>query len=61
MKTLMSLIHEADIKYELWLDISIDQQALKDRDKTKNDALMLVNYFEGRRDALRDVHRTLEI
>lgn len=55
MRTLESLIHEAQTKMDLWLDIANDPQALKDRVKTRNEALMLSNYFEGRLDALYDV------
>tara|TARA_R110000850_G_scaffold212779_1_gene338815 strand:- start:112 stop:315 length:204 start_codon:yes stop_codon:yes gene_type:complete len=55
MKTLRSLTHEADIKREMWEDISRDDVALKDRNKTKKEAQMLANYFEGMYDGLCDV------
>ncbi len=55
MKTLQSMIHEADLKREMWEDISRDPLALLDRGKTKKEAQMLANYFEGSYDALCDV------
>ncbi len=55
MKTLRSLTHEAYIKREMWEDISRDDTALKDRNKTKKEAQMLANYFEGMYDGLCDV------
>lgn len=62
-KTLSSLIDEARMKWDLWDEISKDEVALTDRGKTREEALMLVNYFEGRFDALCDariVSRDLE-
>ena len=53
-KTIKSLISEADQKLDMWKEISEDPAALVDRHKTKADALMLVNYFEGRYGALCD-------
>ena len=50
-KTIKSMIDEAEAKKHLWNDISLDKQALKDRDKTKEEAVVLANYFEGRADA----------
>jgi hypothetical protein len=55
MKTLQSMIHEADLKREMWEDISNDPVALLDRSKTKKEAQMIANYFEGSYDALCDV------
>ena len=54
MKTIKSLRDEADLKWDLWRDIADDNQALLDRGKTREEALMLANYFEGRWDALCD-------
>ena len=53
-KTIQSLINEAELKMELWRKIAIDPQALKDRDKTKEEAVVLANFFEGRFDGLCD-------
>ena len=52
MKTLTTLINDAEIKRQLWLDIANDPQALKDRGKTKEDAGVLASYFEGKYDGL---------
>ena len=57
MKTLHSLINEAEIKRQFWLDVANDPQALKDRNKTKEDADVLANYFEGKYDGLCDALR----
>jgi hypothetical protein len=54
MKTLESLRYEAEIKQQLWLDTSEDQEALSDRDKTKCECLILASYFEGKVDAYND-------
>lgn len=54
MKTLASMIHDAEVKKDLWEDIANDPEALEDRGKTRDEALAVMNYFEGRRDALRE-------
>jgi len=54
MKTLKSLRDEAERKMVLWNRIADDKEALQDRNKTREDALMLVNYFEGKFDAYCD-------
>ncbi|MCP4528731.1 MAG: hypothetical protein GY833_22885 [Aestuariibacter sp.] len=54
MKTLESMIYDADVKRSLWEDIANDPQALADRGKTREEALYQMNYFEGRLDALRE-------
>lgn len=54
MKTLESLLHEANVKRDLWHSIAHDKRALADRGKTKDEALAVLNYFEGRSDALSD-------
>ena len=54
MKTLQSLAHEYDIKWHMWLDIANDPEELHDRDKTKEQAMYLANYFEGRYDGVHD-------
>lgn len=53
-KTIQDLIHEAELKMELWRKIVIDPRALKDRGKTKEEAVVLANFFEGRFDGLCD-------
>lgn len=55
MKTLESLLHEAEVKRDMWHSIAHDKQALSDRGKTQDEALAILSYFEGRVDALRDV------
>lgn len=54
-KTLDSMIFEAEEKMELWNEIAIDEQALVDRNKTREEAIVLANYFEGKFDSLCDV------
>ena len=58
MKTLQSLISEAEQKSDMWKQIADDPQALTDREKTREEALMLANYFEGRADGLCDALTT---
>ncbi len=53
-KTMQSLIHEAESKWQLWLEVAEDPQALEDRNKTKEEAVVLANFFEGRFDGLCD-------
>ena len=53
-KTMQSLISEAEIKEKMWLEIADDNQALSDRLKSREQALQLANFFEGRRDGLCD-------
>ena len=60
MKTLQSLITEAVTKWDMWLEIADDPQALIDREKTRNEALMLANFFEGRFNALCDAKNLTE-
>ena len=59
MKTLRSMISEAESKRQLWLAISNDPDALKDRGKTKEEAVILANYFEGKYDGLCDVSKEI--
>jgi hypothetical protein len=54
MKTIKSLIEEADRKWDMWLEIADDPQALTDRNKTREEAICLANFFEGRFDGLCD-------
>ncbi len=54
MKKIQSLIAEAEQKSEMWKLIADDPQALTDREETREEALMLSNYFEGRADGLCD-------
>jgi len=53
-KTIQSMIHDAETRMDMWTGIAHDKEALTDRDKTKEQALILANYFEGRRDGLCD-------
>lgn len=55
MKTLQSLIFEADLKFNLWREISNDPEALEERGKTKEEAECLASYFEGKVDLLQDL------
>ena len=52
VKTIHSLINEAQTKQELWADTAKDKVALDDRGKTKEEATFLANYFEGKVDGL---------
>ena len=54
MKPIRSLLNEAETKMELWVEIAEDPQALTDRGKTKEQALHLASFFEGRFDGLCD-------
>lgn len=54
-KTIESMILNAEAKMELWHEISNNQQALEDKGKTKEEAVVLANYFEGQFDALCEV------
>ena len=53
-RTIQGLINEAELKMEMWREIALDPQALKDRDKTREEAVVLANFFEGRFDGLCD-------
>ena len=53
-KTVMSLIQEAEAKWDMWRDIACDSQALSDRNKTREQAIILASFFEGRFDGLCD-------
>lgn len=54
MKTISSCKDEAFMKWQDWLEIANDPVALSDRKKTKDEALQLASYFEGRFDAFTD-------
>ncbi len=60
MKTLHSMINDAEIKRQFWLDVAGDPQALKDRNKTEYDCYILANYFEGKYDGLCDALRLID-
>jgi len=49
-KNIKSLIFESEEKRSFWEQIANDPKALKDREKTREEALMLANYFEGKAD-----------
>ena len=51
-KTITSLIFDAKTKWDMWKEVSLDDVALKDRNKTKEEADALANYFEGQFDGL---------
>ena len=58
-KSIASMIFEAETKWDMWKEIAVDEVALKDRNKTEQEAKQLANYFEGQFDALilaRDMH-----
>lgn len=60
MKTIKSMIFDAETKWDMWKEIALDDVALKDRGKTKAEADALANYFEGQFDGLiyaRDMFR----
>ena len=50
-KTIKSSLHDAKTKWDMWLLISQDEDALRDRNKSSNDAINLASYFEGKFDA----------
>lgn len=58
-KTISSLIFDAETKMDMWLDISNDNVALSDRNKTRQEALLLANYFEGKLDAFYETKNLL--
>jgi len=53
-KSLTSLISEASQKWRMWQNTAMDTIALRNRNKTKEEAIILASYFEGRFDALCD-------
>lgn len=57
-KTINSLLNEAHTKWNFWLHITDDE--LKDRNKTRLEAQMLAQYFEGRVDGLSAANRVIE-
>ncbi len=48
------LINEAERRMDIWRGIADDPLALRDRGKTREQAIALANYFEGRFEALCD-------
>ena len=58
MKTIDSLINEANLKQELWATMT--DQDLADRNVTRQHSLRLVQYFHGRYDALHDAKNLKE-
>ena len=59
MKTIRSLIEECETRTNYWRDVAHDKQSLVDLDKTREQALCLQNYFEGKYDGLVDAKRLL--
>lgn len=51
-RSIRSLINEAETKRAMWVNIANDPEALADRGRTKEEALKLADYFEGRFDGL---------
>lgn len=51
-KKLEKEIKDAAARWELWEDIAEDDQALADRGKTREQAMHLAGFFEGRFTAL---------
>jgi len=52
VKTIESMITEAEGRMDLWQEIADDPKALKDRNKTREQALNLFEYFDGMRAGL---------
>ena len=55
MKDMRSMVFDAQTKCDMWKEISEDSVVLKDRGKTKEQALYLTGYYEGKLDALIEV------
>jgi len=52
MKTVSNEVEACRVSWQRWLDIANDPKALEDRGKTREQAMYLANYFEGRHDGL---------
>lgn len=59
MKTITSLIAEAETKKLMWDEIANDPVALVDRNKSREEALSRMNYFEGMVDGYVEARRIL--
>jgi hypothetical protein len=57
-KTIHSLLHDAELKQNMWKEISHDPEALTDRQLTSSEALHKANYFEGKYDGFVECNRT---
>ena len=57
MKALRDMINDAEISRKFWEDAANDPEALRALDKSRDRALMLENYFEGKYDGLCDALR----
>lgn len=55
MNVIKSMIYEAETKKDQWLKKADDKEALAAAGKTRDEALALSNYFEGKYDAYLDV------
>jgi hypothetical protein len=53
------LLKEAQVNIDKWKIISESPDKLEELDKTKENAISLFSYFEGRFDALFDIKRCL--
>ena len=59
MKTIDSMIEEARARYNMWEYMANDHEDLKARKKSREEALYLANYFEGRFEALLEAKKRL--
>lgn len=55
MNTIKSLIYAAETKKKSWEKTINDPVALEKTGKTRDEAIALINYFEGKYDAYLDV------
>ena len=60
MSELDSMLLDTRLKYDMWIEIADDPQELKDKNKTKVEALMLANFFEGKYDGLSTAKHIME-
>ena len=52
-KTIRSMLHDSETRQQYWLDAAGDIQDLTDLGKSKEEAVNLASYFEGKADAFR--------
>ena len=55
-----SEIQAAEAQKEMWEQIAVNKQALLDKNKTNTDAIILANYYEGKRDGLIDARKYIK-
>ena len=51
MKTIDSMVHDSAIRQQYWLDAANSNNDLADLCKTRDEALNLASYYEGKYDA----------